>query len=243
MIAPVSFAAAFFGGLVSFLSPCVLPLVPAYVGYVSGVYAADVETPGARGRAVRAATAFVAGFSLVFVGLGASATLLGRLVEAHLDQLSLIAGCFVTFMGAHFLSPRKWWWLSRSATLAGGGGARAPGLWAGFTLGMAFAFGWTPCAGPVLASVLFLAGAEATVMRGVALLAAYSAGLGAPFLLAAFAAGSMQRMLAPARRWGHRIEQASGAFLMLLGLAMLTNALPAIAMRLLDWFPVLGRIG
>lgn len=238
-----SFAAAFAAGALSFLSPCILPLVPAYIGFISGVSASELTAGGggATWRAPLAASAFVAGFSLVFTAMGASASAIGGFVSAHLQVLGWIAGAFVVFVGAHFLSPYKLSWLYRSAAIPIA--ARPASLTGAFALGMAFALGWSPCAGPVLAAVLFLAAGQETLWRGVALLLTYSAGLGAPFLAAAFATGIFSRAVAARRHWLAFVEKANGALLIVMGLAMMTNALPRVSEWLLNAFPALGAIG
>src|SRR6516165_719482 len=186
MIQNVSIPAAMIAGLVSFLSPCVLPLVPPYLIYLTGATIEHVEhdkTIAASRRAVMLSAAlFVLGFSTVFVLLGASASLIGTLIRAWSAELSILAGIVIIVMGLHFLG------LTRIGLLMREGRLPIPkpvGLWGAYIMGLAFAFGWTPCIGPILAAILSIAAAEATVAKGAALLAIYSAGLGIPFLIAA----------------------------------------------------------
>ena len=185
MIKDVSIPAALIAGLVSFLSPCVLPLVPPYIVYLTG---ATIEHLGSKTgatskRAVMlSAVLFVLGFSTVFVLLSASASLIGGLIRAWSAELSILAGIVIIIMGLHFLG------LTRIGLLMREGRLTVPkpvGLWGAYVMGLAFAFGWTPCIGPILAAILSIAAAEATVTKGAGLLAVYSLGLGIPFLLAA----------------------------------------------------------
>ena len=177
----VSIPAALIAGLVSFLSPCVLPLVPPYLIYLTGAtieHVANDETTQASKRAVMtSALMFVLGFSTVFVALGASASLVGGLIRAWSAELSIVAGIVIIIMGLHFLG------LTRIGLLMREGRMPMPkpvGLWGAYAMGLAFAFGWTPCIGPILAAILSIAAAEATVTKGAGLLAVYSAGLGIP---------------------------------------------------------------
>ena len=187
MITDVTIPAALIAGIVSFLSPCVLPLVPPYLIYLTGAtieQVADDEQGAASRRAVMiSALVFVLGFSTVFVALGASASLIGSLIRAYAAQLSMVAGVLIILMGLHFLG------LTRIGVLMREGRMTMPkpvGLWGAYAMGLAFAFGWTPCIGPILAAILSVAAAEATVTKGAGLLAVYSLGLGIPFLIAAF---------------------------------------------------------
>ena len=187
MIHDVSIPAALIAGLVSFLSPCVLPLVPPYLIYLTGAtieHVANDETESSSKRAVMiSAVMFVLGFSTVFVALGASASLIGGLIRAWSAELSIVAGIVIIVMGLHFLGLTRIGFLMREGRLPI---PKPVGLWGAYVMGLAFAFGWTPCIGPILAAILSVAAAEATVTKGAGLLAVYSAGLGIPFLIAAF---------------------------------------------------------
>src|SRR5476651_2702569 len=243
MISDVSIPAALIAGLVSFLSPCVLPLVPPYLIYLTGAtieHLENDETETASKRAVMmSAVMFVLGFSTVFVALGASASLVGGLIRAWSAELSIVAG-IVILMGLHFLG------LTRIAFLMREGRLPIPkpvGLWGAYVMGLAFAFGWTPCIGPILATILAVAATEATVAKGAGLLAVYSLGLGIPFVLAAFAIEPFAAFLIRFRRHIAHVERAMGGLLVLTGLAFLTGWVSQASFWLLEAFPVLGKIG
>lgn len=240
----VSILAALFAGLISFLSPCVLPLVPPYLVYLAGASLerlADAEPePQVRRRAVLAACLFVAGFSTVFIALGASATLIGSLLRAYSDVLSTVAGIAIIIMGLHFLGLTRIDFLLREKRL---GMAKPIGLWGAYVMGLAFAFGWTPCIGPILAAILAVAASEATVAKGAGLLAVYSLGLGIPFVLAAFAAEPFAAFLSRFRSHMQKVEMAMGALLVLTGIMFLTGSISTMSFWLLETFPALGRIG
>lgn len=239
----VSLGAAFLAGLLSFLSPCILPLVPPFLCYMAGVSAADLAAgeSAPRGRVMTAALAFVAGFTTVFVALGATASALGKAVAPYISTLSMAAGALIVLMGLHFLGVIRIPLLYRSATIDVA--AKPAGLLGAFVMGLAFAFGWTPCAGPILAAVLFMAGAEDTVMRGVALLLAYAAGTGVPFLIAAAFTGQFMKALQRFRAHLGTVEKVMGGFLIATGLIFLTGAMPTISFWLLEKFPALGKVG
>ncbi|MGD9920938.1 MAG: cytochrome c biogenesis CcdA family protein [Pseudorhodoplanes sp.] len=240
----VSILAALFAGLISFLSPCVLPLVPPYLVYLAGTSLerlADAEPePRVRRETVMAACLFVAGFSTVFIGLGASATLIGGLLRAYSDVLATIAGVAIILMGLHFLGLTRISFLLREKRL---GMAKPIGLWGAYAMGLAFAFGWTPCIGPILAAILAVAASEATVAKGAGLLAVYSLGLGIPFVLAAFAAEPFAAFLSRFRSHMQKVEMAMGGLLVLTGIMFLTGSITTMSFWLLETFPALGRIG
>jgi cytochrome c-type biogenesis protein len=244
MIHDVSIPAALIAGLVSFLSPCVLPLVPPYLIYLTGAtieHVANDETASSSRRAVMiSAVMFVLGFSTVFVALGASASLIGSLIRAWSEQLSIVAGIVIILMGLHFLG------LTRIAFLMWEGRLPIPkpmGLWGAYLMGLAFAFGWTPCIGPILAAILSIAAAEATVARGAGLLAIYSAGLGIPFLIAAFMVEQFSSLFARMKRHLASVERAMGVLLVITGIGFLTGAMSSVSIWLLETFPVLQNIG
>jgi cytochrome c-type biogenesis protein len=243
----VGFLAAFGAGVLSFLSPCVLPLVPPYLCFLGGLSmeqlrggAATDELARLRRRTVAAALAFVTGFGTVFVALGASASLIGRLVAEWSLVAAQVAGVVIILLGLHFLGVFKIAVLNRDVRFQP---EKPVGLLGSYLIGLAFAFGWTPCVGPVLAGVLFVAGTEDTVARGALLLATYAAGLGLPFLLSALLLDRAVAGLARLRRWIPTFERATGALLVGTGLLFLTGRLNELSFWLLETFPVLGRIG
>jgi cytochrome c-type biogenesis protein len=238
----VSLPAAMVGGLISFLSPCVLPLVPPYLSFLAGTTfdRLNAGDGAVRRRAVLAALLFVAGFSTVFVLLGATASALGQAVRQYLDVLSTIAGVAIIVMGLHFLGILRIGLLYREARF---NVDKPVGLWGAYVMGLAFAFGWTPCIGPVLAAILTIAGSEASVARGAFLLAAYSAGLGIPFLLAAFAMKPFVALLKRMRSRFSAVEKAMGILLVLTGIAFLTGWITTASFWLLETFPALATLG
>jgi cytochrome c-type biogenesis protein len=244
MAADVTIYAALFAGLLSFLSPCVLPLVPPYLVYLAGTSLerfADGETePRVRWDTVGAAALFVAGFSTVFVALGASASAFGSLIRAYADKLALVAGVVIIIMGLHFLGVTRLALLYREKRVTV---PKPVGLWGAYVMGLAFAFGWTPCIGPILAVILAIAASEATVTKGAGLLAVYSLGLGIPFLAAAFAVEPFAKFLARFRGYLPMVEKTMGGLLVLTGIAFLTGFVSEASYWLLEAFPVLGRIG
>jgi cytochrome c-type biogenesis protein len=245
MASDVSIYAALLAGLVSFLSPCVLPLVPPYLVYLAGaslerLAGSDAPKPRARRETVIAALLFVLGFSTVFIALGASASAIGGLIRAWSGPLATLAGIIIIVMGLHFLGLTPIAWLNRQMRMET---AKPVGLWGAYFMGLAFAFGWTPCIGPILATILAVAASESTVGQGALLLAVYSAGLGIPFLIAAFAVEPFARFLTRFKRHMRRVEQAMGALLVLTGFAFLTGSITEVSFWLLETFPVLGKIG
>jgi cytochrome c-type biogenesis protein len=244
MAADVSIPAALIAGLISFLSPCVLPLVPPYLIYLSGLSLerfADAEPePAVRRNTVFGALLFVLGFSTIFVALGASASAIGGLIRIYADVFAKVAGVAIIVMGLHFLGVFRLGWLTRQKRIEV---AKPVGLWGAYVMGLAFAFGWTPCIGPILAAILSVAASEATVAKGAGLLAVYSLGLGIPFLLAAFAVEPFAAFLARFRKHLATVEKAMGALLVLTGVAFLTGFIADASYWLLETFPLLGKIG
>lgn len=226
-------------GILSFLSPCVLPIVPPYLAYMSGI--SLTGPPAAAGRAVLPALFFVLGLSTVFLLLGFAASAFGAFFLDYQTVFARVSGAVVIFFGLHFLHVLRIPLLDREARLdAGDRGGSALGA---YVLGLAFAFGWTPCIGPQLGAILSLAASEANVARGTTLLAVYAAGLGLPFLLAGLflhrATGVMNRL----KRHMGVIERAMGLLLLAVGLALLTGAFSAFSYWLLETFPTLARLG
>ena len=235
---------ALIAGLVSFLSPCVLPLVPPYLVFLAGTSLerlADKEPePRVKRETVVAAFLFVLGFSTVFVSLGASASVIGSLIRVYSGPLATVAGVVIIVMGLHFLGITQIALLHRQKRWHV---AKPVGLWGAYVMGLAFAFGWTPCIGPILAAILAVAASEQTVTKGAGLLAVYSLGLGIPFIIAAFAIEPFAAFLAHFRKYLRRVEQAMGALLVLTGIAFLTGSINQMSVWLLEMFPLLGKIG
>ncbi|MDP1867459.1 cytochrome c biogenesis CcdA family protein [Bradyrhizobium sp.] len=244
MIQDVSIPAALLAGLVSFLSPCVLPLVPPYLIYLTGAtieQVANDETKASTRRAVMiSAGMFVLGFSTVFVALGASASLIGSLIRAWSAELSIVAGIVIIIMGLHFLGLTRIGFMMREGRLPI---PKPVGLWGAYAMGLAFAFGWTPCIGPILAAILSVAAAEATVTKGAMLLAVYSAGLGIPFLIAAFMVEQFSALFARIKRYLVNVERAMGVLLVVTGIGFLTGAVTSVSIWLLETFPALQNFG
>ncbi|MGD9844623.1 MAG: cytochrome c biogenesis CcdA family protein [Variibacter sp.] len=243
MTSEITIVTALAAGAISFLSPCVLPLVPPYLAYLAGASlerVAEGERPVPRRKTALAALAFIAGFSTVFIALGAGASAIGALLRAYSYWLSIVAGVAIILMGFHFLGLTPIAWLTREKRLSV---TKPVGLWGAYAMGLAFAFGWTPCIGPILAAILAVAASEATVAKGAGLLAVYSAGLGIPFLLAGFAVEPFARFLARFRRHIPKVEKAMGGLLVLTGIAFLTGWIGQMSFWLLESFPALGRIG
>jgi cytochrome c-type biogenesis protein len=240
----VPILAALVAGMLSFLSPCVLPLVPPYLVYLTGTSLerfADAEPePRVRRETLGAALLFVFGFSTVFVALGASASAIGAVLRAYSSELAVLAGIAIMAMGLHFLGLTPIAWLMREKRLAV---PKPVGLWGAYLMGLAFALGWTPCIGPILAAILAVAAAEATVLKGAGLLAVYSLGLGVPFVVAALAVEPFAAFLARFRAHLGLVEKAMGGLLVLTGIAFLTGAIGEVSYWLLDTFPMLGKIG
>jgi cytochrome c-type biogenesis protein len=229
---------------VSFVSPCVLPLVPAYVSYVAGQASAVETERDTRGRfaAVAMSAFFVLGFSTVFIALGASATALGRLLLQYRYEANLVGGAIVILFGLLMLGLDRYLpWFQRDVHFHPG--VRGGRPLAAYVLGLAFGFGWTPCIGPILGAILTLSAVQTSVQAGVGLLAIYAAGLGVPFLLTAAFTREMLGGLKRLRRAGLWLQYAAGGVMLLMGIAMMTGQLSRFGFWLLDTFPVFGRIG
>ena len=228
-------------GVLSFLSPCVLPIVPPYLAYMGGVTVADMQGRARRAPVVLAAAFFVLGLSTVFLILGMAASALGRALLAWQDWFVTIAGLVIMVFGAHFVGVFRLSFLDREARLeAGDHGGSALGA---YVLGLAFAFGWTPCLGPILGAILSMAATEADLGRGMVLLAAYAVGLGIPFLLVAAFFPALSGPMAWMKRHMDRIERMSGLLLWTVGLMMATGQFAAFSFWLLETFPILATLG
>lgn len=235
---------AFAAGLVSFLSPCVLPLVPAYVSYVAGE-----SLQGLEGRkfipkklsTLALSLFFVLGFSTVFVAFGASATAIGQLLMAYRYEANIVAGALVIVFGLLMVGVVKPAWLLRDfrfqPNCVGGRPVTA------YILGLAFAFGWTPCIGPILGAILTISASSAQVSYGVTLLSIYALGMGLPFLAAAAFTGAFVKRLRSVRRVGRFLQVGAGGVMIAMGIAMITGYLSAFSFWLLQTFPMFGLVG
>lgn len=235
-------AIALFAGVISFLSPCVLPIVPPYLAYMSGVSLGEMSSQSAaRRKATIAALFFVLGLSTVFLLLGFTASAFGLFFLKNQELLAKVSGAVVIIFGLHFLGIFRIPLLDREARMeTGDSGGSAFGA---YVLGLAFAFGWTPCIGPQLGAILSLAASETSVARGTLLLGVYAAGLGIPFLLAAmFLTRSMALMNRMKRHMG-MIEKVMGVLLLLVGIALITGAFSTFSWWLLETFPSLALLG
>ncbi|HEY0222938.1 MAG TPA: cytochrome c biogenesis protein CcdA [Pseudolabrys sp.] len=240
----VTVGGAFVAGLLSFASPCVLPLVPPYLAYIGGVSIEQLRDAGAakaRVRILLAALSFVAGFSTVFVALGATASWIGQAVTAHLGVLGYAAGTLIALMGLHFLHLIRIPLIERNARF--GVADKPAGIVGAYVIGLAFGFGWSPCVGPVLAAILLMAGAADSAGEGARLLLVYALGIGLPFLVAAGFASAFMRWSARYRSRLDWIEKAMGVFLIAAGVLIFTGQMPTIAYWLIQAFPALGKIG
>lgn len=243
-ISSIGLVAVFLAGVISFLSPCVLPLVPGYLSYISGASSQRGQAaaePRLKLHALTLASCFVLGFSTVFIILGASATALGQWLLAYRVEANYIGGTIVTLFGLFMVGLLKLPWFVRDhrihAHLRGG----HPG--ASYVLGLAFAFGWTPCIGPILGAILTVSAVSATAANGIGLLTVYSLGLGLPFLVSAAFTSTLMHQLKTLRRAGHIFHKVAGVIMIAMGLAMITGYLSRFSFWLLQMFPVLGEIG
>ena len=240
--------AAFFGGALSFLSPCVLPLVPGYLCFAAGLQFSELSELEAEGRATArilpGALAFVGGFSSVFIALGAGASAINPLLLTYQAELGQIAGAAIIILGLHVGGLIHLPFLAREARLDSRTieKSSAP-LVAAFIMGLAFAFGWTPCIGPILATILALAAARDSLGEGVSLLAFYAAGLGLPFILAALGVGKFMAASQRIKQNMVWVERGAGALLVLTGGLIMLGRLQALAGYLLDWFPFMSQLG
>ncbi len=243
----VSMTGAFLAGLISFLSPCVLPMVPFYLSYLAGVSVNTVAggsgvSGAVRGRAVLGAVFFAAGMLTVFVSLGASASALGQLVRDWFDVLRWVAAALIIAMGLHFLGVFRIGLLNRQWR-SDVGDTRNLGLGGAYLIGLAFAFGWTPCVGPILAAILFTAAGTDTAGQGAILLTSYGIGMTLPFILAAAFVGPFMALVARFRRHLGTVERATGAALVVFGVLIATNAMNVIGQWMLENFEVFQTMG
>jgi len=249
-IAEISILSALLAGALSFLSPCVLPLVPPYLCYMAGISVDEFRRDGAaehhqrrsgRRAVLLSALFFTFGFATVFVALGAGASSIGLLLRQHLDLLSKIGGLVIIIMGLNFLGVFRIGLLSREARFQGGGKpASLPGA---YVMGLAFAFGWTPCIGPILGAILGVAASRDTVAEGAGLLAVYSLGLAVPFWIAAGFSSAFMGFLSRFRRHLGLVEKLMGVLLVLTGLAFIFGFVSSAAIWFQQTFPILTQIG
>lgn len=230
-------------GVLSFLSPCVLPIVPPYIAYMGGITVTEMGETGTskRNRALLPAIFFVLGLSTVFMILGFTASAFGRFFLSNQQWFVSVAGVIIMVFGAHFLGIYRIRFMDREMRLdAGDRGGSALGA---YVLGLAFAFGWTPCIGPILGAILSIAATEADVVRGTSLLAVYALGLGIPFLLVAAFFPRLSGLMSWMRRHMERIERIMGLLLWTVGLLMLTGKFTDFSWWLNEQFPVLQVFG
>ncbi len=242
----VTYMGALIAGVLSFLSPCVLPLVPAYLSYISGVSVNELRqrehaTDSVRRHALAQSLWFVAGFSLVFIALGASATLMGQWLLSHMDILGKIAGLIIVVFGLHYTGLIRIPLLLMDAHFDTGGVNAKHGMGA-LILGFAFAFGWTPCIGPILGAILAIAGTQSDPMYGIGLLTTYSFGLAIPFLLAALATDAFLRWSQGFKKYLEVVEKISGTLLIVVGAMIFLGSFSIISGWLIEWFPALADI-
>lgn len=243
----VTILGAVFAGLLSFLSPCILPIVPFYLSYLAGVgmnqISANAEvSPAVRRRAVLAATLFALGVITVFMGLGAAATAFGQMVREYFDVLRWIAAAVIIATGLHFLGVIRIGILYRQLR-ADTGQSNNIGYFASYVIGLAFAFGWTPCVGPVLAAILFTAAGQETAGEGAVLLFFYGFGMTLPFIVAAFFIGPFMKWMSGFRRYLGVVEKLMGLLLIVFGVLIASNSINLIAQWMLDTFPWFSTVG
>ena len=225
----MSLLVSFTAGVLSFVSPCILPLIPAYISYISGISVKELtsedKTPAFKRRVIVSSLLFIAGFSIIFVGMGATATTFGKLISSHIIILRKIAGVVIIIFGIHLTGLLKLHFLYSEKKFHT---KISPGLFGSFIMGLVFAFGWTPCVGPILASILSYAATQKTVAKGIQLLIAYSLGLGVPFFLTGTAAGSFFKLFRRVKKYSRLIEIISGAFLIIIGILTFRGSLSFI---------------
>ena len=226
----ITLGLAFLAGIVSFLSPCVLPLVPGYISFLSGVSLEELregkQRDGLLKKPVLTAVFFVLGFSTVFIAFGASASLVGGMLAEHMYVLAKAAGIVIIVLGLHLTGVLKIKWLNYEKKFSPKGGS--PGLIKAFIVGLAFGFGWSPCVGPILAGILTLAASQKTISRGMILLAAYSAGLGIPFIATGIAIGFFMKFFERYRRFIRAGEIVAGVLLIAIGALIFSGDLSVL---------------
>ena len=240
----ISYFYVVLAGLLSFLSPCVLPIVPGYLCFIAGTNLNKLQLDqnnDVKRRVFKFSLSFVFGFSTVFVALGASATLLSSLVYEYLDFLRIAGGIIIIIFGIHFMQIIQIPFLNKELRYQIE--SYRPGIVGSYIIGLSFAFGWTPCIGPILGSVLSIAASSETVSYGIILLILYSAGLGVPFLIAAYAINGFMRFLIRIRNYIRVIEIFTGLLLIMFGILILTNRIQELAFFFIKYFPFLAQFG
>lgn len=239
----VSLFAAFVAGIISFISPCILPLIPMYISFISGLSLEEMRSSTDRKKVMKRVTIssllFILGFSVIFIGLGASATFLGGFLLAKLSILSRIAGVVIIIFGLHIAGVFKFGFLNREKRLHFS--SRPAGILGPFLVGLAFAFGWTPCIGPVLGAILIYSSSQETIWQGVLLLSMYSLGLGVPFFLTGLSINAFLGFMKRIQKYYKAIEIATGVCLVIMGVLFVTGYFSIIASYLISWFPWLAR--
>ena len=238
----INIVTAFVFGLLSFISPCVLPIIPGYISFISGYSLNEMtgENKTARRAMLVNTLFFIAGFTLIFVLMGAAATSIGQVLNENLSLISKIAGVIIIIFGLHMIGIFKIGFLNYEKRFHLQD--KKLGILGSFTVGSAFAFGWTPCIGPVLAGILAIASQQETVMQGVVLLTVYSLGLGIPFLLTSLSINKFFNVFNRIKKHFHAIEVVGGVMLIAVGVLMITNYLTIIASYFAKWFPFLNSL-
>ena len=242
----ITYIGALSAGLLSFFSPCVLPLIPAYLCFLGGasldeLTAEDGVDKEISQRVFISALSFVLGFATVFILMGASASALSRILIQHMDTLSYIAGAVIVLFGLHYMGLFKISFLNFEKRFHINN--KPSGIVGSYILGLAFAFGWTPCVGPILATILMVAVGGDSIWYGISLLSAYAAGIGVPFLIAALAVKPFMSFMARFKGHLHKVEIAIGILLVITGVSILTGSLANVAQWLLETFPAFYSVG
>jgi len=242
----ISYAGALTAGLLSFFSPCVLPLIPAYLCFLGGASLDELTAEGGVDREVSkrvfiSAVSFVIGFATVFIMMGATATALSQIVTRHIDTLSYIAGVVIVVFGLHYMGLFRIGFLNFEKRFHIEN--KPSGVVGSYVLGLAFAFGWTPCVGPILATILMVAAGGDSILYGTSLLSVYAAGIGVPFLIAAFAVKPFMGFMGRFRKHMHKVEMSIGILLVITGVAIFTGSLADASQWLLETFPAFSSVG
>ena len=241
----VGILTAFIFGLLSFISPCVLPIVPGYLSFISGVSFEEMQNSENRSRVRKRILAnsvfFIIGFSLIFISLGASATAVGQFLREQLNLMSKIAGVIIIIFGLHMMGLFKISFLNYEKRFQTQ--AKPLGLLGAFVVGLAFGFGWTPCIGPILAAILAIASQQDTVGKGIVLLTSYSLGLGIPFFLTGLSLTAFYNLFNKLKQHLHKVEVVGGVLLVVVGVLIMTNYLTILSAYFAKWFPFLNELG